>query len=105
MATAPKAPTPSRRVIAAAPAVSTTSATSPSQLSEKTDGEKISLDQPNTPDSETVTAIIPKDITLTRDDGAVVKYATGVQEIPASDAGHWFMRAHGVKVYDPAAKD
>lgn len=99
MATASAKKTLPRRQIAP----STTSLGDSGDIVENTEPDKITLgDQSSVDAEEKVTAVVPKDYTLTRDDGAVVKYYAGTQEMPASDAAHWFSRSAGVKVYTPS---
>ena len=99
MATAPAKKTLPRRLIAPA----TTSIADSGDIVENTEAEKISLSDQSAVDAEEkVTVVVPKDYTLTRDDGAVVKYYAGTQEMPVTDAAHWFSRSAGVKVYAPS---
>ena len=46
---------------------------------------------------------VPKDYTLTLDDGSPVKIHAGVQMMPTKLATHWFSKAQGVAAYDPEA--
>lgn len=55
------------------------------------------------PDDEMVTAIVPKGFRLTLDDHSEVVINAGTQELPLSQASHWFAKANGVQVYDPEA--
>ena len=73
-----------------------------SEIVEATEGEKISLQPPQqvaAASSDVCTAVVPHAFTLTRDDGAVIKYEAGTCEMPTADASHWFARAQGVKIY------
>lgn len=108
MATAAKkTAAPVRRPIAAAaapaaspapPAPSTTTLADSGAVVERTEGDEIKL-VATAEDTETVTAIVPVEVRLTRDDGSEIIYRPGVQEMPLADAAHWFARARGVKVY------
>jgi hypothetical protein len=69
-------------------------------VAERTEGDKITLVDTEVDEGEKVTVIIPKAFTLTRDSGAPVTYEAGVQEMLVDDAGHWYARAMGVKVYE-----
>lgn len=89
-----------RRTIADA---ATTAIPDSGEIVENTEGDKIQLTSSTAPDSEAVTVVVPKAFMLTRDDGTPVQYQAGTQEMPLDDAAHWFSRAHGVKVYSPAA--
>ncbi len=46
-----------------------------------------------------VTVLIPKNFTLTLDDGIAVKYQAGIDEMPAEHANHWYSVSMGVEIY------
>lgn len=72
------------------------------EIVEQTKGEQIELTKTSeTEYEEQVTVVVPNSFTLTRDDGSVKHYSIGTQEMPETDATHWFSRAQGVKVYVP----
>lgn len=80
--------------------LSTTKLDDSGDIVQGTEPDKISLSTTSAVEyEEKVTVVAPKSFTLTRDDGAVVQYHAGTQEMPVSDAAHWFTRAMGVKVY------
>ena len=73
------------------------------EIIEKADDAKISLTATSDVESDArVTVVVPKQFTLTRDDGTVKVYHAGTQEMPEGDAQHWFAKASGVQVYAPA---
>jgi len=45
-----------------------------------------------------VTAVVPKAFRLTCDDGKVVEYQVGIQDMPTSHAKHWWSQAQGVTI-------
>ncbi len=51
-------------------------------------------------DDDFVTVLIPKDFKFTTDDGKMVEYKAGIDEMPRSHAGHWFSKAQGVEIRD-----
>lgn len=51
------------------------------------------------PGDETVTALFPNKVKLNLD-GAIVDFPEGIVEIPKNLIGHWYLKAHGVKIYD-----
>jgi hypothetical protein len=48
---------------------------------------------------ELVTAIVPKIIHLTLDDGRTVTYHPGTQDMPRAHAEHWWCKTNGVEIY------
>jgi hypothetical protein len=51
----------------------------------------------------TVTCEVPRGFTITLDDHTKVEVKAGVQELGVVIANHWYAKAHGVKIYAPAA--
>lgn len=51
----------------------------------------------------TVTMIFPHRIVLTMAHGTSHEFLAGVHEVKASLADHWYLKAHGVKKYEPDA--
>lgn len=49
-----------------------------------------------------VTVKIPKNYSLTLENHQQVHYKAGIDEMPLNHAEHWYSKAMGVEVYDPA---
>lgn len=50
-----------------------------------------------------VIMLFPKDVMLHLNDGSKIKYAAGVNTVPVSLKDHWYLKANGVKEYNPDA--
>lgn len=47
-----------------------------------------------------VTMVFPRPVQVRMDDGRVVSFPSGVQQVPPNLAEHWYLKAHGVQRYD-----
>lgn len=89
-------PTQSRRPVVRR---AVTNVADSAEVVETTSGSDVALTMPPEPGDEKVTVIVPKDYTLTLDDGSPIKVHAGVQEMHKSYVDHWFSKAMGVTVY------
>lgn len=62
-------------------------------------------DQPVEELEERQTVLIPADFTLTLDNGTIVKYSAGIDEMPVSHINHWFTKNMGVEIYDATKEE
>jgi hypothetical protein len=53
------------------------------------------------PNEPTVTMVFPKEVRLTLPDHSVVRFEAGPQEVPESLIDNWYLKANGVKKYEP----
>lgn len=88
------------------PTVSLTNIADPALVVQNTTGDAIQAEKEAvaSDSNTTVTAIVPKAFKLNLENGGLIDYEAGVQEMPLHHASHWYSRANGVKVYDPKAK-
>lgn len=45
-----------------------------------------------------VTVVVPKAFNLTCDDGSVIRYEVGIQDMPKAHATNWYAQAQGVTI-------
>jgi hypothetical protein len=59
------------------------------------------------PNDATVVMVVPQAFQVTLDDGSLVRFEPGVQEVPSSLANNWYVKANGAYLYhdNPTAQE